>query len=493
MQAVKVNRQKREEKVDPSVVSSAYAAMVNRWQLINDVLAGTEILRKRGQMYLPKHPEETDDSWKRRLNQAVLVNMTSQTLETLVGKPFSDPLVLEDDVPDQIKELTKDVDLQGNHLDIFCRQWFREALAKGFSHVLVEFPEVAQPEDGTKRTLDDDRKDGLRPYWLRISPEDLIAAYAEVVNGEEILTHVRFRETTIERVGFEEIEIERIHVREPGIWQIWKKEKIGSKEVWKKEKEGTSTLPFIPMTTFYASRDGFMISKPPLMDLAYMNIAHWQSYSDQRNILSVARFPMLAASGVEDDAGTVKVGPNQIQTTADPNARYYYVEHTGKAIEAGRNDLKDIEDHMASYGADFLRKRPTFQTATGRVLDQVDTLSPLQAMTLSFEDALENVLQDTAAWLKLEDGGCVKVKSDFGVTGYESADLSTLEQARKRRDISRKAYLAELRRRGTLSDDYNADEDFAEIESEIMNLPELPNTEVNDPANPAPHPQRTPA
>jgi hypothetical protein len=55
----------------------------------------------------------------------------------------------------------------------------------------------------------------------------------------------------------------------------------------------------------------FHYSAPPFIDLAYKQIEHWISSSDQRSILSAARFPMLACSGVqidpEDEAGSRSV------------------------------------------------------------------------------------------------------------------------------------------------------------------------------------------
>jgi len=37
-----------------------------------------------------------------------------------------------------------------------------------------------------------------------------------------------------------------------------------------------------------------MQAKPPLLDLAWLNVEHWQSASDQSNILHVARVPICS-------------------------------------------------------------------------------------------------------------------------------------------------------------------------------------------------------
>ena len=129
------------DKTDPSTTSAAFDLMYPKWELISTLLGGTEEMRAAAEKYLPRHAEETTDGYDERLQAAVLVNMTDQTLNTLVGKPFSEGLKLGEDVPEKIvSDILPDVDLQGNSLEIFCKNWFEEGLAKAFSHVLIDFP-----------------------------------------------------------------------------------------------------------------------------------------------------------------------------------------------------------------------------------------------------------------------------------------------------------------------------------------------------------------
>jgi hypothetical protein len=120
-----------------------------------------------GETYLPKHAAETDEGYRARLQGTVLRNYTLDTLDSLVGKPFSSQVGFTEQVPDAIRELWEDLDQQGNSGDVVLRKWFRDGLAKAFSHVLIEFPKVEPREDGAPRTLEDDRKENLRPYWVR--------------------------------------------------------------------------------------------------------------------------------------------------------------------------------------------------------------------------------------------------------------------------------------------------------------------------------------
>ena len=208
----------------PATTSAAYDTMLPRWHVIETLLGGTEAMREAGETYLPRHQEETDKGYQERLASAVLLNMVEQTLDTLSGKPFSEPIKLNEDVPKAIEEtILPDVDLQGNNLDVFARQWFREGMAKALCHVLIDMPRPAPREDGQPRTLADDRREGLRPYWVMIKPECLLFARSEVINGVEVLQHVRIIEHYMEQDGFAEVCKRRIRVLEPGLVQLWER------------------------------------------------------------------------------------------------------------------------------------------------------------------------------------------------------------------------------------------------------------------------------
>ena len=463
-----MNQQTKDPK-SPATTSAAYDMMVPRWRLIETLLGGTEAMRAAGDVYLPRHSEETDKGYEERLNSAVLLNMVSQTLDTLSGKPFSEDLKMEDVPEIMAGSVLDDVDLQGNDLAVFCRRWFREGMAKAFAHVLIDFPRPAPRGDGQPRTLADDRAEGLRPYWVMIKPECLLFARSDLINGVEVLQHVRIMETYTEPDGFAEVEKQRIRVLEPGRVQLW--EWVGAKggkEDWAVVDEWQTGLAYVPLVTFYAQRDGFMHGKPPLMDLAHLNVAHWQSTSDQRHILTVTRFPLLACSGASgEDGDPVVIGPNKVLYNPDPAGRFYYVEHGGQAIKAGRDDLHDLETQMAGYGAEFLKKRPGGTTATARALDSAEASSDLAAMVGVFEDAVAQALSITAEWMRLgSEGGSIEMVKNFSLEEKDPAGLNALQAARDKRDISRKSYLEALRMRGILPEDFDEEDDWNDLMEE---------------------------
>jgi hypothetical protein len=490
--AVNVSTMDSKDPDSPATTSFEWDEMIETWMMVETILGGTKEMREAGRVYLPQHTEESDPNYEDRLATNILFNSLEITLDQFVGRPFSEPMKLNEDVPEDISEHSKNIDLQSNDLNTFCRDTFREGIAKGFVHVMVDMPALTQ-EERVDRTLADDATDGRRPYWIMIKPENVIFAEAELAvmpNGDlrEWYTHVRIRENIVRRVGFAQVAVERIRVLEPGIFQVWEKVKSKrKKEEWRIVDQGETGLPFVPMLTYYSQRNSFLNSKPPLEDLAFMNVRHWQSMSDQINILTVVRFPMLAVAGAVDQSGSVmRIGPRQLLGTKDPNGRFYYVEHTGRAIQSGLDELNKLEEDMMSYGATFLKQKTGNETATAKAIDSAEANSELQDMTIRFMDFINNCLAVHAAWLGQEEGGTVDLLTDFGPDELDDNDTSMLEKLRDSRDISRKAVIEESIRRGVLSEDYDMDADLTQIilEDRILKpfQPQVPGTfDVKDP------------
>lgn len=454
----------------PATTSVAYDAMLPRWALIETLLGGTEAMRNAGTRYLPQYPGESDEDYACRLGTATLLNVTEETLEELASKPFTEEMKLED-IPAAVEELFDDIDLQGNNITVFARSWFRGGLAKAFFHVLVDMPRPNPTPDGSPRTLADDTAEGIRPYWVLIDPDNVLFAEVSVEGGREIYSHVRILECYTVRNGFAETEKKRIRVLEPGRVELWEpkpKKNANDKEEWAKVDEWETGLDVIPLVTFYTSRTGVCLGKPPLLDLAYLNVAHWQSTSDQRHCLTVSRFPILAASGASKDDGQITIGPNKVLYNEDAQGKFYYVEHQGHALAAGVTDIENLEKQMAIYGAEFLEEDPGNPTATAKAIDSADESSSLSAMAIKFEDSFSQALAFTALWLNIgPEGGKAEIVKDYEPAMADESGLTALREARKSRDISRDAYLDGLIRRGVLPEDFDKEADAELIEGEV--------------------------
>jgi len=91
-------------------------------------------------------------------------------------------------------------------------------------------------------------------------------------------------------------------------------------------------------------------------------------------------------------------------------------------------------------------------------------------MALELEDGLERAFQFAAQRIGLgpDAGGSLTVSKDFGLALRDRAELDLLLKARAAREISRTTFLAELKRRGLLPDDFDATAEAERIAGETQ-------------------------
>lgn len=444
----------------PDSVSPGWDRMREDWPLVYALMAGTKGMRAEGEKFLPKETGEEANEYKARLARTILFNGYKRTVKTLSGKPFSKDVILTDEADEQLKELVDDIDLNGSTLTQFTKQCFEEGMVSGLTHILIDFPVAPQDDDGVPitLTLQEERELQFRPYFVEIKPYNLFGWRFVRQGGRWILTQIRFFESYLDEDGpFGETEAQQIKVLERNAWWIYRKaEETGE---WVEHARGVNTLGEIPLVTYHANPVGFMEATPPLMDLAYLNLGHWQSSADQANVLHVARVPILFGKGWQADQGqkfVVSIG--RMITQPSHEADLQYVEHTGKAIESGEKELQRLEENMATMGLEMLVRKQGHPTATGRLTDAITEDASLFSMIGTMEDTLYQAFVFAAKWLNLANpeiaaGAAKFTHLDFGITIDAAKDAELLLKARIARELDQETFLSEMKRRGFLDDE----------------------------------------
>jgi len=445
---------------DVSTKTKPVMAMEEDWELARALLGGTRAMRAAGKTHLPQWPDETDAAYKCRLSTAVLFPAYKRTIETLTGKPFSKPVTIGDDVPPQIREWLEDADLQGRNLDAFGADMLELALGHGLGGILVDYPDARNvPRNASGIiTKEAEKKAGLRPYLVQIFPTQLRGWRAKRENGSWKLTLLRFMETVEDEEGeFGSAEVQQIRVLKPGSWAIYRRSKDKGKEnEWVLHDNGVTTLTIIPFVPVYGQRTGFMMGKPPLVELAHLNVKHWQSQSDQDTILHVARVPILTVigAGVKYDKEGIEV-PFKLTVGASAavdlpqGADLKYVEHSGKAIDAGKVSLDDLKEEMRQAGAELLVIKSGTVTATQHANENAVGMCALQRIAKGLEDAFDQALQIMAMWVNEPQGGHVTLFDDYAARSLAEASMQILAGL----NISDETKFEEAQRRGMISPD----------------------------------------
>lgn len=446
-----------EDGVDSTSV--IYDVMAEKWELLHDLLGGTKTMRDAGTKWLPKEPEEEDPTYSLRLNRSVLFNAYKDTVEKLTNKPFSRPVTLMGDLPETMSMMEDDVDRSGTNLTQFSGELFKAGITYGLTHILVDFTrvefEVEDEDSPVAITLADERDAGARPMFIHVKPPQLLGWRSEKIAGIDVLTQVRIHETRIEPVGmYGDMQVEFVRVYSINTWELHRRSPRDKK--WTMVANGTHTFNAVPLVTLYVDKTGFLQGSPPLEDLAWLNVAHWQSQSDQRNILRFARTALLFARGLTDEDMEKKItlGPNRLFRTTSSTAEMKYVEHTGKAIAAGERDLSALEGRMEVLGLQPFMEQGRGKTATGRIIDEGKTISGIQAWIRNEENALTEAFKLASRWTKteLDENFGVNIFNEFGLAMHTQEDIQALIRMREKGQISSETFLNEIKRRGMISD-----------------------------------------
>jgi hypothetical protein len=441
---------------DVSAKTHAVACMEETWRLVSDLMDGTAAMREAGKRHLPQWPSEDGYAYEFRRRTATLFPAYQRTVSILTGKPFSKPITIDESTPARIRTWLDDVDQEGRNLDAFAADLCAEALAYGVCGVLVDAP----PNEGL-RTVADEAEAGIRPYFVLVRHDAILGWRTDRRGGATILSQLRLMESVEEPAGaFGTKQVKQVRVLEPGRWATYRKVKdANGVETWQVHQEGATSIDVIPFAPVYGSRRGHMRGVPPMVDLAYLNAEHWQSKSDQQNILHTARVPILFGKDLAGD--DLVVGAGTMIKASSPTADLKFVEHSGSSIEAGRQSLLDLEDQMRQVGAELLVIKPGNTTEVQTRQDNEPAMCDLQRIMQALEDALDLALDYMAKFAGEAAGGHVAIYNDFGVATLAEASAQLLATMQADGALSHATLLDELKRRGVLSADVDVDEEVA--------------------------------
>jgi hypothetical protein len=420
----------------PSTLSPAASRQQHALKLVRDLSGGTETVRACGQSYLPRAPGEDSANYSSRLNRSVFLNAFGHTVEGLTGFVFSKDPVLGEDVVPAIAEHWENIDLTGNHGDVFVRELLQDALTTGHVAILVEYPAT----DGKQTAADESSKSSpfpIRPYWVPIKKDDILSWRSTVLNGHRVLTQVVIRECQYVASGsFGETEQTRYRV----LYNInnvvgWKLLEVTERKVVVLVDEGLyPTQVEIPLAEVITSGSkGIFDSDPPLLDLAYLNVAHYQDHSDYRHSIHKTNVPFIFGAGIsvatnEDGspAPELVVGPNTAILMPNPDATMQYVAHDGAALGSSKANLDDLKGDMATLGLAMLAsEKRVAETAEARRIDKSSSDSALSVTARGLQDGIERALGFHARYMGLE-GGSIQINRDFENLTLTPAQIQAL-------------------------------------------------------------------
>lgn len=438
------NRQRAAKISQVNDPNGAWVKQEPHWGLIEDLTGGTYEIRRRHRRYLPQEPRELDESYDNRLARSNVAPYYMRLERMLAGMLVRKPVKLND-IADIIREQLFDVDLQGNDLNVWCYETARKCIRYGHVGVLVDAPIAGSAG---------------RPYWVTYTPREILGCRHEKVDGSIKLTQLRLAENIILPDGeYGEKHVEQVRVLTPGAFEIHQRDKNGE---WAVTDSGTTSLDEIPFSIAYSNRVGEMESRPPLEDIAELNLKSYQIQSDLDNIMHVSNVPMLAFFGFPSAAEEVTAGPGEaISFPADGRAEY--ISPDASSFDAAFKRLDQIEKQINELGLSaVLGQKLSAETAEAKRIDRSQGDSTMMVIAQNMQDAIDNSLRFHAEYLQDAQPGSCLINRDFMGARLDPADISSLMQLYVAGTITQETLLTQLSDGEVLGDDFDIE---AEIES----------------------------
>ena len=437
----------------PFTRTRAVMDMVKGWEIMKAVTNGTEYLRDNSEAFFPLEPREDYEAYLSRVNRAVFSPYTQRLIRAATGLIMRKPITLIGDSY-WTDIFAKDVDGCGSDLDEYARRVLICSLTYGQSHILVDYP---APTGAL--TLAEERAQNRRPYWIEIDPTNIYGWRLDREVNYGSLIQVRIAEKAVVPSGdFGEQVFDQVRVIEPGKYRVYrkvspKKDLInlednsysGNFDGPENEKDyelvdsGEFSLGEVPLVSVYSGKTDTLASKPPLLDIAYLNLAHFQRQADLIHSLHVASQPMLVLEGWDDQTKDMSISVNYAMAT-QPGNKVYYVEPASSAFEAQTNEIQELQLQMATLGISTLSQQKfVAESADARRLDRVDTNSMLSMVSLELEQKLQKVFNLSADYLGIEPPE-VKISRDFDIERLIGQDITALTSLFDQKVIDREEF-----------------------------------------------------
>jgi len=461
-----------------------YTAAAKSWLRCRDAVAGLDAVRERGGDYIPVLAGQNTQEYTAYKKRADWYGATGRTVQGLSGAAFRKEISLE--LPDALEDWREDVTLTGIPAKTFCRVCLDELLEVGRRLIYVDMP--AGEEAGAD----------ARPYLVGVDAEAVVDWRESRKEGRQIITQVRIREDVFEEDAdgdaFTREKVEQYRVLEvlDGVYsiQLWrrKKEDSGGQGDWipydepvipKFRDRDLLQVPELANLTGGGLPVWFLnpadltpkINKPPLKDLADLNLSLYRNSADLENALHFTGFPQPVAAGFPAKT-QLHIGTARAWVSSDAGAKAYYMEYSGQGLDAVLANMERKKHEMAAMGARLLEEQKKAQEAAETLrLRQSGEQATLVGMIEVVETAVKSALSFAITWAgQSADKLRLEINKDLVAIRANPQELAALNASLQAGAISYATYYHNLEQLELTRPGVDAEEEQETIDADTENI-----------------------
>lgn len=384
-----------------------YSALIDMREKCRDVISGQDVIKKKGEKYLPRLSGQTDDAYKQYKTRALFFSIGAKSLQALVGMAsLKDPKITSSD---DMKSLYFNFDESISFIQTYTKMC-HEVLLQNQSGAMVEWPKnggnayIIVFESESLINWDYDDNDNLIMVMIREAVYRKSDKYARTLV-------IRQRELSLDGNG-DYIQL----IYEDNVLVDTIKPKVAGKPL----KE----IPFVP---FHSKGIGFTDEPPLLLDIANINISHYMTSADLEHGRHFTGLPTPIITGANSDTA-LHIGSNQFIVLPDKNANAKYLEFTGQGLKSLETALAEKQSMLASLSARLLDNSSKGSEATDAV--KLRYLSETASLTTVVKtiNVVLNMLYNIIATSLLENPNSVSIRLDTDFLGstMTAAEMTAL-------------------------------------------------------------------
>lgn len=468
----------------------AYKIMAERWQVIDDVLGGRSAMLEAAPEYMPPRPFEDQSSYQRRLSRASFTPWYSRLCQAVVSSCTRKPFGWSGVVPKELVPILDDLDLSGNDIEAVARMALFHAVSHGHCGLFVSYPPVPPG-----LTLAQERELGVRPWVVVVHPRDIIGWRFETtsIEGPEgtrrwgrVLSQLRIRTRQMVPDGDfgekaeETVQVyERINTDKLGDANATVKYRtfVRTKDdqtgtvTWESDpqRSGELGLNYIPFTILYGQRIDHLVSRPPMHDLAWLNVRHFQCQSDLDHALHLSANPQLCLTGVNLTGGEqVSVGVDEALLFENKDGSAEWIGAPTDGLKAQQERVTEIELQLTKLGlAPMIPIKNLPESGMAKMIERQQSGNLLKSLVRELERAMNEMLWYMGQYVDAQIPS-IGLPASFDALALHSQDLLAYSTLQANRQITLTTLLSLLKEGELLPERFDVDAEVKAIEEELQ-------------------------
>lgn len=401
------------------------------------VFEGDKAIKKNAETYVPKNKGVDKADYNAIIQRSVFENFTEATAKGISGLIFAkEPTV---SVPASLEILKENIDMDDNTIVDLSQNIVNELMEVGRCGLLIDVPNI----DTTGMTKPQTDALNIRAFTKLYKSETIINWRYESINSVNKLTLLVLHEVyedwtddfTAEYKNRYRVYKLINNICNVAVYEEKDKTFIATME-FKPVMANRKTINYIPFIPLTYKNISIVPVKPPLMDIADININYYGVAVERRNVVHFVGNPFFMGKGINtrDDKGnalTIALGSSIAQIFQEVNADMKIVETQGTGLSFNESYLNDCKVTMAALGARLLVDDAKAQISENTMqMKTAGYRATIMQIANTASRAITQALKIIAEWEgQNHDEVKLELNTDYNLSEMDAQTITALVQA----------------------------------------------------------------